>query len=290
MIGVAGPELPHEVLHAALCHGGALSFDPARATPRASTWVEARFAPWAAPLLESWAEGAYEGLTGVLFSRADDTSQRLYYYVTELQRRGEIGGPEPLIFDLARIPRDISRDRTVEQVRALAARLDVGDAALEAAIAAANMVRANPPALEAGPRCLIAGSAPPDRRLHDAVAAAGFVAVGSTLAEQWADPGDRVAEGTGDPAAAIGHALHARRGGPRSFADPAALLTEQVQGCAAAVLWRIEEDEAQCWHLPAEMRALDAAGVPYLVLTRRDWLGLDGAASEIGDFLAGLGQ
>ena len=288
MIAIAGPDLPHEVLHAAGCHAGPLMFDPDRSAPRASQWLESKFAPWAPAVLECWLEGAYDHLDAVLFSRSDDTSQRFYYYACELQRRGQLGGPEPLIFDIARIPRAISRDRTIDQVRALAARLGVTDAALERAIGEANVRRALVPALADGRRCLLAGSAPPDLRLHDCIARAGWLPQGQVLADQWDISGELVAENTGDPATAIGAALHARRGGPRSFADPGALLAERAAGCAAVVLWRIEEDEALCWHLPAELRALDAMGVPHLVLTRRDWLARDGAADEIATFLEGL--
>ncbi|MFC3098326.1 hypothetical protein [Alteraurantiacibacter palmitatis] len=291
MIGIAGPDLPHEVLLAAGKHGGPLSFAPDCETPRASRWLESKFAPWAAPLLENWLEGAYDDLDAVLFSRADDSSQRLYYYICELRRLGEAKGPEPLIFDIARIPRVISRDRTVSEVRVLAARLGVGDTALEAAIADANARRAQGTALPGGPRCLLLGSAPPDLRLHDAVQGAGYVPLGDTLPQQWLDLGEVVNEGTGDPAAAIGTVLHAREGGPRSFADPAAVLRQRIAAStpAAVVLWRIEEDEAQCWHLPAERRALEESGLPHLVLTRRDWLGRDGAIEEITAFLQGLG-
>ncbi|HSG54192.1 MAG TPA: hypothetical protein VLA45_01970, partial [Paracoccaceae bacterium] len=77
MIAIAGPDLPHEVLLAAGCHAGPIAFDPARATPRAEQWVESKFSPWAFAVVEGWAEGAYNGLQHVLFSRADDTSQRL---------------------------------------------------------------------------------------------------------------------------------------------------------------------------------------------------------------------
>lgn len=292
MIGIAGPDLPHEVLLAAGKHGGPLAIAPDRDCPRAALWLESKFAPWAAPLLESWLEGAYDHLDAVLFSRADDSSQRLYYYICELRRLGETKGPEPLIFDIARIPRDISRDRTVAQVRALAARLGVGEAALEAAIAGANARRAQGTALPDGPRCLLLGSAPPDLRLHMAVEGAGFAALGDTLAQHWMALGEVVEEGTGDPVAAIGTALHARQGGPRSFADPAEVLRQRIaeSSASAVVLWRIEEDEAQCWHLPAERRALEESGLPHLVLTRRDWLGRDGAGQEITEFLQGLGQ
>ena len=292
MIGIAGPDLPHEVLLAAGKHGGPLAIAPDRDCPRANRWLESKFAPWAAPLLESWLEGAYDDLDAVLFSRADDSSQRLYYYICELRRLGEAKGPEPLIFDIARIPRDISRDRTVAQVRALAARLGLGDGALEAAIAEANARRAQASPLPDGPRCLLLGSAPPDLRLHSAVENAGFAPLGDTLAQYWMALGGAAEEGTGDPAAAIGTALHARPGGPRSFADPAEVLRQRLAAStpAAVVLWRIEEDEAQCWHLPAEGRALEQSGLPHLVLTRRDWLCCDGAIEEITAFLQGLGQ
>ena len=288
MIAVAGPDLPHEVLLAARCHAGPLPFDPDRTAPRAAQWLESKFAPWAPAVLESWLEGAYDHLDAVLFSRSDDTSQRLYYYACELQRSGQLRGPEPLIFDMARIPRDISRDRTVAQVRALATRLGVSDALLEAAIQQANLDRLQAAPQAKGRRCLLAGSAPPDLRLHHAATQAGWTAVGQTLTDQWTLDGTPGAEHSGDPAAAIGAALHARQGGPRSFADPGALLAERAAGCGAVVLWRIEEDEALCWHLPAERRALDAMGLPHLVLTRRDWLARDGAAAEITAFLEGL--
>ena len=59
-------------------------------------------------------------------------------------------------------------------------------------------------------------------------------------------------------------------------------------GADAVVLWRIEEDEAQAWHLPAQRRMLDDLGTPALILTRQDWLGRDGAAGAVTEFLRGL--
>ena len=287
MIAIAGPNLPLDLLAATGRDAGPLPFDPERETPRARQWLESKFAPWAPPLLEAWAEGAYDSIDQVLFSRADDTSQRLYYYICDLQRRGAIGGPEPLICDIAKIPRPTSEARTIAKLRELAERLEVADDALEEAILAGNQRRATPANIPEGKVCLLAGTAPPDRRLHDAIAAAGFVPFGLTLAENWADLGPAVEEGTGDPLAALGRQLHLREGGSRSFADPAALLGRAMEcaGSAAVVLWRIEEDEAQTWHLPAERRLLERSGLPNLVLTRRDWLARDGAADEITAFL-----
>ena len=290
MIALAGPNLPHEVLLAAGVHGGPLPYVPDRPVNSAREWLENKFAPWAPVVLEAWVEGEYDEFQAVLFSRADDTSQRLYYYVCELQRRGLIGGPEALIFDAAKIERQSSVDHTVAQVRALAHRLGSSDEALESAIVQGNVLRAQRAAPASGPVCLLAGSPPPDRRLHDAIVAAGFVPAGATLAEQWTELGAPVQAGTGDPAGAIGRQLHAQPEGARSFADRGKILAAaaMASGCDAVVIWQIEEDEIRSWSLPAERRALDALGLPYLVMTRRDWLAGDGAIEEIGDFLTGV--
>lgn len=293
MIALAGPNLPHEVLAAAGLHGGTIALNLGAPTPKAEQWLESKFAPHAFALVEAWATGAYDHLDAVLFSRADDNSQRLYYYLCELQRRGLVAGPRPLIFDVGKIPRPSSRDLTVAAVRKLAAELGVSDEALEAAIVAGNKARAaQPAARDPRPVCLLHGTPPPDRRLHDVIEAAGFAASGPTLAELWLSHGPAVAEGTGDPAAALGAQLHARRQGARSFADPATFVHDLVvaSGARAVVLWRIEEDEAQTWQFPAERRALASLALPTLVLTRSDWLARDGAPAAISEFLAGVAQ
>lgn len=293
MIALAGPNLPHEVLAAAGKHAGPIALDLAAPTPRAQQWVESKFAPWAFALVEAWANGGYDHLEAVLFSRADDTSQRLYYYLCELQRRGLVAGPRPLIFDVGKIPRPSSRNLTVAAVRKLAGELGVGDAALEVAIVIANTLRAeHSVARPSSPVCLLHGTPPPDHRLHRVIEAAGFATSGMTLSELWLSPGPAVAEGTGDPAAALGAQLHGRRQGARSFADPATHLHDMVvaSGARAVILWRIEEDEAQTWQFPAERRALISLGLPTLELTRSDWLAGDGAPAAITQFLAGVAQ
>jgi hypothetical protein len=288
MIAIAGPDLPHEILLAAGRHAGPIGFDPDCDTHRAAQWMESKFAPWAFAVIESWARGAYDGLENVLFSRADDTSQRLYYYVCELKRRGLLAGPEPLICDVAKVPRDSSLRRTSHAVAALARDLNVTCEALEAAIAETNLRRAHVAEPPAGRRCLIVGTPPPDDRLHEVIAAQGFRAVGLTLAEEWMSLGEPVAEATGNPAMAIARNIQARQSGPRSFADPAKRLRSKIEDCnaSAVILWRIEEDEAQCWHLPIERQVLQDVGLPALVLTRRDWRARDGVAQEITGFLS----
>ena len=290
MIAIAGPDIPRELLVATSRYAGPLEFDLERPTPRASEWLESKFAPWARPLLETWAEGGYDHLEKVVFSRADDSSQRLYYYVCELQRRGLIGGPQPLILDIAKIARPTSLDRTIAKLRELAYLLSVSDDAVESAIAAANEERAVADEAPAGARALITGSPSLNSRIADAVSNCGFVPLETTLHDQWTDLGDSVEQGTGDSVAALGHWIYRRQSGPRGFADPAEVLAARVAEAApkAVILWRIEEDEAQCWHLPAERAVLEGSAIASLVLTRRDALARDGAPTEIAEFLKGV--
>ncbi|KLE34603.1 hypothetical protein [Aurantiacibacter luteus] len=284
-IATAGPCLPHQLLRAAGCHAGPLAFDHDRTPTRAEAFMESKFMPWAPLVLDHWLAGDYDHLDAVLFSRADDTSQRLFYYLSELRRTGRAGGPEPLIFDVAKIPRPTSAARTETKLRELAERLNVTAAALNDALTPAETsIPANDPV------CLVTGTPAPDDRLNDAIRNAGFAPVAETLAQQWSE--DAPCEPADDPFAALATALHALDSGPRAFADPAARMARRIAEtqAQAVVVWRIEEDEAQTWQLPAERRALELSGVPHLVLTRRDWFGRDGAADEITALLKGLAR
>ena len=283
MIASVGPCLPLAVLRATGCYAGPLPIDLGKQVGRADAWLESKFAPWARLALQGWADGDYDHLDRVIFSRADDTAQRLYYYVCELQRRGFIAGPQAVIFDIALVDRPSSLARTGSKVRELAALLAVDEAAIAAALPGPDPL---PAAASDGPLCIIAGSPLPDHRLHEAAAAAGFRAEGQTLTDFWTfEPA--IEPGQADPLEAIARSLHLGATGPRSFAERGAALARSLahSGARAAVLWRIEEDEAQTWHLPAELRALADSGMPHLVLTRRDWLAGDGAADEITAFL-----
>jgi hypothetical protein len=194
-----------------------------------------------------------------------------------------------LILDIAKIPRASSAERTVDAVRGLATRLGVTPDDLAGSIAVCDRERARPAVALAGRVCLLTGSPPPDRRLHDAIAAGGFTPSGTTLADAWSELGPGVGAG-GDPFASLGRQLHALAEGPRAFVDAGAALEQKLvrTSAEAVVLWQIEEDEAQAWHLPAQRAALARAGVPALLLTRRDWLGRDGASEEINAFLRGI--
>src|SRR5690606_35990857 len=95
------------------------------ATPWADRWLESSFPYWSRAILEQWHDGAFDQLETVVFSRADDASQRLYYYVAELQRSGKLRGPAPRMFDIALIPRESSLAHTEGALLELMGALDV---------------------------------------------------------------------------------------------------------------------------------------------------------------------
>ena len=147
MIASLGPDLPQDLLAATGVHAGLLPWDIDRETPAADRWLESKFPRWTYSVLQDWLDGRLDHLDAVVFSRADDGAQRLYYYISELRRLGEVGGPEPLIFDVAKIGRASSAQHMVASVRKLADRLGVGEIALERGIAETNVRRANATAL-----------------------------------------------------------------------------------------------------------------------------------------------
>jgi hypothetical protein len=323
-IGYVGPDLPLDLLLASglfPCH---LPWDADRPHGRSARWLESSFAPWAFSILDGWLEGAFDFFEFVLFSRGDDSSQRLYYYVCELQRQGVLAGPKPLIFDVARINRPSSLTHTADAVRKLADRLDVDDAALRKGIKAANRRRrlfatiaaeregpgsfyeravraslfddideqlaaAKPTGTGAKGGVVLAGSTPPDDRVHRAIEATGWTVVGECHDRSVDRLGPEIEIEDTDPAARIGAHAHNLIIGPRAFGNQTDAPVREVRRtkAAVAILWLIEQDEARLWRVPAEKAALDNAKIPTLVLTRRRWDAADGTAEEIARFLKG---
>ncbi len=322
-IGFVGLEMPDDLLAATGRHVLHLPWEIGRATPRADGWLEGSFPGAARSILEDWADGRFDFLEAIVFTRGEDSAQRLYYYVSELQRRGEIGGPEALIFDVAKVPRPTSLARTRAALVKLADRFGVDTEALQRGIAETDrrreflsglqatrsgpgsryerIARADlfapvhgeepgPPMPEiGGPRLLLAGSAPPDDRLHRAIEAAGANLVAELVDRSL----DRLGAPIGvvdDPLAAIALRAHQSRLGPRSFADRADWLVDEARKVRAdaVLVWLVAEEEALVWHVPAQRAALAAAGVPALFLTNRNWDGGDGAIEEIERFVGEL--
>ncbi len=131
VIGYVSDDIPVELIVAAGALPVRLSGIP-QPTPRADPYLESSFGPAARSLLEQWLQGELDFLDAIVFPRSNDTAQRLYYYVCELQRRGVHSGPRSLIFDVARIARDTSRQHTCDSVRKLAALLGASEDKLNA--------------------------------------------------------------------------------------------------------------------------------------------------------------
>ena len=140
-LGFVGPDVSIDLLLASGRPFGHLPWNVAGATPFADQWLESSFPGWSRSILQQWHEGAFDGLHAVVFSRSDDASQRLYYYVRELQQRGLLQGPRPLILDLALVPRESSFEHSAASVALLARDLGIDDDALRAGVARADALR-----------------------------------------------------------------------------------------------------------------------------------------------------
>ncbi len=324
-LAYVGFDVPLDVLLAsgrAFCH---LPWRKGRATPHADRWLETAFPGWARSIVEDWFSGAFDRFERVIFTRGDDATQRLYYYLCELQRRGLVGGPRPCIFDVALVRRAASITHCERALRALMSELGIDTAALIDGIAHANRQRAwfarldsersatghvyeniaraalfrdmslmdstvsLAPAATAG-RLLLAGSVPPDDMFHRAVEACGWNIVHEAHQLTLGRHGAPLVHIGEDPVAMLAQHFNAHSSGSRTFADRAASLVHACKrvGADAVVLWLTEEDEALAWDVPRQRTALAQTGLPHLVLTRRRWDGNDGAAEEICRFLQEL--
>lgn len=321
-VGFVGPDLPIEVLLASGRPFGHLSWHASDATPWADRWLESSFPYWARSILEQWHAGVFDRVATVVFSRSDDASQRLYYYVAELQRRGLLRGPVPRIFDIALQRRESSVDHTAAAILELCRALEVAPAELPDAIARANRLRralaeleqgrtvngalyerlgrlalwSDPtrwiydlgaPAVPAdGRRVLLAGSVPPDDRLHRAVDAAGASVVSEAHVHGLLRLGPDLARDAAAPERQIAVQLRQASVGPRATIDRARWLVERAAAAraAAVIVWLTREDEALAWHVPAQRRELAASGLPALILPAARWQADDETLDRITAF------
>ncbi len=322
-LGYVGLDIPPDLLlagKAVSCH---LPLRVPRDAARMAHWLESSFPLWAHGMLESWWDGEFACFDNVIFSRGDDASHRLYYYICELQRQGQIGGPRPLVFDIARIARESSRRYTANAVRSLAHGLGIDDAGLRQGIHKANawrrlfrdlrahrhgpgsfyerLVRASlytdPTALLQGwqpkaaemPRggVVLAGSSPPDDRIHRVIEQGGWSVVEELYDRGLTRLGPEVDAAAEDLPQAITTGWLRHHFTPRDVSGPGDAVVEAVQRshAAAAIVWCTREDEALAWSVAAHRKALVSAGIPALVLVARSWTFDDGAAQEIAAFL-----
>jgi len=337
VVGYVGAEIPVELIIAADAFPLRLPSFAGGSVAAADRFLEASFMPEVRSVCEQYLRGAFEFMSAIILPRSDDSAQRLYYYLSDLRSRGLASGPEPLIFDLAKIPRDSSRAHSRASVTRLASQIGAREGALPEAIAKRNRRRelfaaAAASRLTGGtgcrgsimdrifraadlcdadefdaklhswlqggraapttqPRVLLAGSAPPDERLHLAVEAGG----GNVVAEL----GDHVSRSVALPLitntgsfVAIADHYQDSMLGPRAFVNRAAEISSLARsgGVTGVVNWLLEEEDALIWDLPAQTAALAAAGIACLALTRRRWDGGDGALEDVTRFTGSLGK
>ena len=206
-IGLVGSDVPLDVLLAAdrpFCH---LPWQTGRATPWADRWLESGFPGWARSMLEDWHAGRVRRARRRWCSRAPTTrASGSITTCANCSAAAQLRGPAPLIFDLRADParREPAAHRQLDR-RELAAQLghrpqNICHAASRGRTACAGCSRScstdrcsggralredrarravrgpdgtgSTAAAAAGPgggpRVLLAGSVPPDERLHRA--------------------------------------------------------------------------------------------------------------------------
>ena len=130
IIGYLGSDVPVALIAAAGALPLRLRGAAGAGTPRADQYLESAYSPESRAVAEQWLRGELDFVDAVVFARTDDSAQRLYYYLCELQRRGLCAGPRPLLFDIANLARPMSADYTRESTHRLARELGVSDSAL----------------------------------------------------------------------------------------------------------------------------------------------------------------
>jgi len=324
-IGCVGPDIPLELLLGAGRPFGHLPWRVHEQTAWADQWLESGFPFWSRSILQQWHEGAFDELEHVVFSRADDASQRLFYYVRELQRRGKLRGPAPVMFDVAHVARQSSLLHTASAVAELMRTLDIGREQLLAGVRVAEslaerragierqrdsagplherLARAAlwtdptrwlgelemPSASATGNRVLLAGSMPPDDRIHQAVESAGASIVAEAHPFGVGRETGRRPVDAAEPELALARNIRERSVAPRAFFDRAGWLVERVRSASVerVVVWLTVEDESLAWAVPAQRAALAAARIPALFLTAAPWHTGAGALARISAFCRG---
>lgn len=321
-LGYVGSDLPEDILAATGRPCFHLPWRASVPTPKADQWLESSFTPLTKSILEDWIAGRFDHLKQVVFSRGEDSVQRLWYYVCELQRCGKLGGPKPIIYDVARVPRDTSVSYTENSIRRLMSELDLCEADLEAGIALANQRREllsktgragitasaalrtarltllpsfetqlaeNIPTGAELPSAILVGSNPPDERLANPIEAASWRIAKSLNDLSLTRLGNEITN-LSDPVKAVASQSQHQAISSRQFTRPNEILPDLVAqtGARAVIMWVIEEDEARAWHVPGVRKATAEAGVPALIMTRRAWDGSDSVAEEMTNFLEAL--
>lgn len=314
-IGYVGSDVPVELILAAGARPLRLSGRAGHVTPRADEFVERAFMPDVRSIAEQWLDGSLAFVDAVVLPRSDDSAQRLYYYICELQRRGLCDGPRPIMYDVANIGRQTSSAYTLAATVRLAqelgsdstkltaaaevvtrrsaflaelsalrlepnpphgsaihamARAAAGDWSSDFEASARETLRGLPRATPAA-RVLLAGSTPPDERLHLALEAQGVAVVRELNDARFLETPSVIGPSCTFEDIAVRH--HLRRNTAQLLMQAPEALVDEARAVRAdgVLVWMIEEDETLVWEMPAQVRALERAGIPTLLLTRQAW-------------------
>jgi hypothetical protein len=304
VIGYVGADVPIELILAAQAHPVRLRGRSSSSTTNAERFLEASFSASSRRIAEQWLAGELDALQAVIFSRSDDSAQRLYYYLCELQRTGQCAGPTPLLFDIAGIQRASSIAYTVESTQRLAASLGTLPEQLPRAIAqtqrrsylltrlteqratgrvlgtvAHRVLRAAESrwttefddafAMTAQRRLILVGNEPADEQLHETLEAAGATFIAEINEATHTDSEAHVHE---DPLVAIATRCHRRVHDAQALLRSADLLAGRVRTLQAdgAVLWLAASDTGLAWEVPRIEHALRSAGCAVLKLVLQE--------------------
>lgn len=134
VVGYVGPDVPVEIILASGAVPVRLAADPDPRTPNADRFVERAFTPVIRSIAEQWASGRLDFLDRLVLPRSDDSAQRLYYYLCELQRRQPRNAPAPVIYDTSATERPGSATHAIAGTLKLARELGATESELPRAI------------------------------------------------------------------------------------------------------------------------------------------------------------
>jgi len=328
VIGYVGNDVPVELILAAnatpLRVRGAAHED----TPHADLYLEAAFMPELRAVAEQWLRGSLDTLEAIVLSRADDSAQRLYYYMCELQHRGICRGPQPLLYDVAMLSRQTSRAHTLESTRRLAAELGSKgdlDRAMKRVVRREDLLSRistrrtdTTPLTGSAAWCVEHASGYDWRESFDDAAEAwlndapalhnprrillagnsppdlrlhlAIEASGGSIVSELVESFGPVRSAHADALTGIADRYQQRSNVAVSMRANARWLVECARAARAdaVVMWLIEEDESLPWEISRQVQSLRAESVPSLLLSRQQWRATDETLSQLRTFVSGL--
>ncbi len=141
VIGYVGSEIPVELIMAAGAFPLRLPSGIQGQYGAADRYLESSFMPDVRYIAEQYLQGALNFIHSIILPRSNDSAQRLYYYLSELRTQQRLAAPIPLIYDLAKIPRDSSKAHSRLATRRLAVEIGAAGGELRRAIERRNRRR-----------------------------------------------------------------------------------------------------------------------------------------------------